>query len=160
MSMREETWQRHANPWSVHTRFLSLPLLSLAVWSRVWIDAWSLLPVALVLLWIWLNPRMFPPPRRTDNWASMATFGERVYLNRAQVPIPSHHLRAANVLQAMSGVGLPILIYGLYALDLWAVVLGNFWIMTFKAWFVDRMVWLYLDMKDRDSLYGSWLRGK
>jgi hypothetical protein len=37
-------------------------------------------------------------------------------------------------------------------------VLGNFWIMVFKAWFVDRMVWLYLDMKDTNDTYRSWYK--
>jgi hypothetical protein len=34
--MGDEAWLRHANPWSGWTRFATvLPLLSLAVWSRV-----------------------------------------------------------------------------------------------------------------------------
>lgn len=33
-AMNEEAWGRHANPWSVWTRFLALPLLVLAIWSR------------------------------------------------------------------------------------------------------------------------------
>jgi len=30
------TWERHANPWSVWTRFAILPLAVIAVWSRAW----------------------------------------------------------------------------------------------------------------------------
>lgn len=151
MSMDEESWQRHANPWSVYSRFTTLPLLSLAFYSREWIGIYSFIPVVLALVWIWLNPRLFPPPSSTDNWASMATFGERLYLNRQHVPIPVHHQRFCVVLQTLSVIGLPFLIYGFYSLNIWLLLASNIWMMVFKAWFVDRMVWLYLDSHDDQS---------
>ena len=36
--MTDEVWRRHANPWSVWTRYLAGPILILAVWSRFWIE--------------------------------------------------------------------------------------------------------------------------
>src|SRR5687767_10226355 len=89
--MDEGTWARHANPWSVWTRYTVLPLLMLAIWSRVWLGWWSIVPVLLTLLWAWLNPRLFPVPSSTNNWASMAVLGERVWMNRGKVPLPQHH---------------------------------------------------------------------
>lgn len=148
MSMDEDSWQRHANPWSVYSRFTTLPILSVAFYSREWIGFYSLLPVIMAFIWIWLNPRLFDVPTSTDNWASMATFGERLYLNRQQVPIPRHHQRFCILLQTLSGVGVPFFIYSLYSLNIWLLVASNLWIMVFKAWFVDRMVWLYLDSKN------------
>nr|WP_244627082.1 DUF6653 family protein [Microvirga tunisiensis] len=53
--MDERAWERHASPWSVWTRVASLPLLLAAVWSHVWLGIWALVPVALVVLWLWLN---------------------------------------------------------------------------------------------------------
>jgi hypothetical protein len=38
VDMSDETWRRHANPWSVWMRFAAIPALILAVWSRVWLD--------------------------------------------------------------------------------------------------------------------------
>ncbi len=78
--------------------------------------------------------------------------------NRHEVPIPEHHVRPALVLQVLSGVGIPFFIYGLYALNLWSLLMGNVLIMVFKTWFVDRMVWLYLDMKDHKPEYRRWLK--
>lgn len=72
--MDEDAWRRHSNPLSVYTRFTTLPLLSLAFWSREWLGVVAVLPVILALIWIWLNPRLFSPPKITDNWASMGTF--------------------------------------------------------------------------------------
>ena len=86
----------------------------------------------------------------------MGTFGERIYLARNTQTIPQHHLKAAYWLQILSAIGLPIFIYALYSLNIWALILGNVWIMVFKAWFVDRMVWLYMDMKETDPIYASW----
>ena len=158
MAMDDETWARHSNPWSVYTRLSILPLMSLAFWSREWIGSYSLIPILLSFIWIWLNPRMFGVPAKTNNWASMGTFGERIYLDRKINPIPEHHILPTIVLQIMSGIGLPIFIYGLYSLNIWALVLGNMWIIVFKAWFVDRMVWLFKDMKDTNPKYLIWLK--
>ena len=36
-----ENWMRHANPWSVWTRFAVPPLLAISIWSRDWIGWWS-----------------------------------------------------------------------------------------------------------------------
>jgi len=146
--MDDETWARHSNPWSVYTRFTTLPLISFAFWSREWLGLYSGVLVALSFLWVWVNPRLFAVPKRTDSWASRGTFGERIYLNRSNETIPDHHLNASRILQWLSVMGLPFLMYGLYTLDIWVLILGNFWVMVSKAWFVDRMVWLYMDIRE------------
>jgi hypothetical protein len=53
--MDDEGRRRHANLWSVYTRFAAVPALILAVWSRTWIGWWSLLPVAGVVLWLFVK---------------------------------------------------------------------------------------------------------
>jgi len=157
MGMNDATWKRHANPWSVWTRIPILPLLAVAIWSRVWIGWWSLVPITLLVLWTILNPRAFGVPSSTDNWASMATFGERVWLARKTQPIPQHHARFSAVLNAVTALGMIPFVYGLVAYNALAVILGLVLIILGKLWFLDRMVWLYLDMKDRDPDYASWL---
>ncbi|MBX3553855.1 MAG: hypothetical protein KF697_15500, partial [Pseudolabrys sp.] len=80
--MDERVWERHANPVSVWTRFATFPLLMLALWSVHWIGWYCLIPLAVLAAWLWLNPRIFPPPASTQSWASRAVLGERVYLLR------------------------------------------------------------------------------
>jgi len=145
MSMDDATWARHANPWSVGLRFTCLPLIALAIWSRDWIGWWALLPVALSVLWTWWNPRMVGPPKSTDNWASHGVMGERVFLARKEHAIPRHHEVMALILTWASAIGAVILIYGLIALNFWAVMAGMVATILPKLWFVDRMVWLYRD---------------
>ena len=145
-AMDGATWARHANPWSVWTRVPIGPLLCLAVWARVWFGAWCLMPVAALLLWAWVNPRAFPPPREVSSWASRAVLGERMWLARGQRPIPEHHAAWAAGLSAGSAAGLPVIAWGLWALEPWPVVFGLAVSMLAKFWFLDRMVWLHADM--------------
>lgn len=156
-SMSDEVWARHANPWSVWTRTTVLPLLILAIWSRVWLGWWSLGPVAAAVFWMWLNPRIFPKPRSTKNWASMSVFGERVWLNRKAVPVPDHHRVAPHLLNVLSAIGTLFVIWGLIALDPWPTLFGAVIIYFAKLWFLDRMVWLYRDMDAVDARYQAWL---
>lgn len=157
MTMDDAAWKRHANPWSLWTRVPILPLIILAIWSRDWIGWWALVPVILCILWAWWNPRAFPPPKSTNNWAGKGTFGERVWLNRKTIPIPAHHAFMAHLLSGVSLVGVGFLVWGLLYLQFWPTLVG--FILTFggKLWFVDRMVWLYEDMKDASEEYKSWL---
>ena len=85
----DTTWMKHANPWSVYTRTSALPFLTIAILSRVWFGWWSLLFILIAIAWIWFNPRLFPEVKYTDNWASRGVFGERVWMNRKNIPIPN-----------------------------------------------------------------------
>jgi len=152
----EAGWRRHANPWSVWTRVAILPALALAIYSRAWIGWWCMVPLAALVVWTIFNPRAFPPPVHTESWSARGVMGERVWLNRARVPIPAHHARMALVLSAVSAVGLVPLVWGLWALDGWATLLGVAVTMGGKLWFVDRMAWLYDEMADRHGAYGAW----
>lgn len=158
MRMDDAAWARHASPWSVWTRFSILPLLVGTVWARIWLGWWVILPLSLVVVWIWVNPFAFPPPDRTDTWAAKATFGERVWLNRKAVPVPAHHAAWARGLSAAAGIGLLPLVWGVAVLDAGWTLAGLILTMGAKIWFCDRMVWLYDDMKDTEPAYRSWLR--
>lgn len=153
----DESWLRHANPWSVYTRYSVLPLLALAVWSRTWIDWWSTIPVILVLLWTFLNPRLFNKPKSTKNWASKAVFGERVYMNRESEQIPAiHRTGLIKFLNLISSLGLLLVIIGIIFYWFSLVILGVTFSYLGKSWFLDRMVWLYEDMKAKVPEYQSW----
>lgn len=149
--MDEETWRRHANPWSGWTRLPILPLLVLAVWSRVWLEWWSLLPIFVLLLWTWLNPRVFPPAESTEQWMSKGVLGERVWTNRDRISVPEHHKMVPNLLLAVAGVGTLFVMWGLAVFAVWPTVLGTFVAVLGKMWYVDRMVWLYEDTQDDTS---------
>jgi hypothetical protein len=152
-----DNWMRHANPASVWTRFAVVPLLALAVWSRDWIGWWSLAAVALVLVFLMVNPLLFPPPRSTRNWASKGVFGERIWTERATLELPPQfRSKVLQVTYAIQVVGLAVLAYGLVQLDLIEVVSGLVILQTAKAWFIDRMVLLFEHMKAGNPEYAAW----
>lgn len=156
-SMDEKARSRHTNPWSVLTRISTIPLLALSIWSRVWLGWWSLVPILITILWVWLNPRVFPEPKSTNNWASKVVLGEWVRMNRKEVPIPRHHIIWGNILTYSGIASMALFVYGLVVLHLWITILGGLLVMLIKFWNADRVVWLYEDMKNATSEYKSWL---
>ncbi|KYK33291.1 MAG: hypothetical protein AYK19_14185 [Theionarchaea archaeon DG-70-1] len=152
----EEAWMRHANPLSVWSRFTVLPIIILAFWSRIWLNWWAALPIAISVIWMYINPRLFPKPGTTKKWASKGVLGERVWSNRDNIPVPDHHKLLPNILNAVAGVGGIFVIWGVYKLELWPVLMGCSLVYLGKLWFIDRMVWLYEDMKHLPE-YKKWL---
>lgn len=155
--MTDRVWMRHANPWSGWTRLVTAPFLFLGLWSPFWIGWWALLPLAGLGIWVWLNPRLFPPPVDRTSWITRGVFGERVWINRGPVPIPPGHVRAAHMLTGLQMVGMVVVIYGLGTEDLAAAGMGFAFAVLAKLWFVDRMVWLFEIMSERHPPYRRWL---
>lgn len=151
MGMDDAVWARHASPWSVWTRIPILPLLALAIWSRVWLGWWCFALIGAIIVWTYLNPRIFPAPDHLDAWASKGVLGERVFLARKAKPIPQHHASWGILLSVVAGVGLIPMIYGLWALEVWPVLLGLTITVGGKLWFLDRMVWLLADSEKSDQ---------
>ena len=153
----DENWMKHANPWSVWTRYSVLPLIVLAFWSRAWIGWWCLIPGVVSLLWMFFNPIFFKKPSSTRNWASRSVLGERVYLNRDKVAIPEiHQTPLYGILNTISSVGMLLSIWAIVYYSVWCAVLGVALAYIGKSWFLDRMVWLYDSMKDQHDEYKNW----
>jgi len=145
MTMDDATWARHSNPWSGWTRLTILPLLSLAIWSRIWLGWGAIWLVLFVVVWTWVNPRLFDPPRHNRAWMTQAVLGERVWLDRNANPIPAQHVHVGRLLTLASGGGVFVLFSALWQLDLGWVIAGLAITMGAKLWFLDRMVWLLAD---------------
>ncbi|MEM2021291.1 MAG: DUF6653 family protein [Zestosphaera sp.] len=147
--MDDKTFRKHSNPWSGYTRLPLLIPLTLALWSRAWIGWWAVVPVVTVLVWVWVNPRIFPEPKKSDAWVSKGVLGEWVWVNQGRIEIPKHHRRAPKILRTVAAVGIVPYVWGLVFLDPWPTALGVVLMYLGKLWFVDRMVWLYEDVKDK-----------
>ncbi len=156
-NLTDENWMRHANPASVWTRYSVLPVLVFSVWSRTWIGWWCLLPGVASILWMLLNPVLFGRPRSTRNWASRAVLGERIYLERDRIALPDHHCTPLYaILKGISALGMVLALWATAACSLWGAVLGVALAYMGKSWFLDRMVWLYEDMRETSEEYRSW----
>jgi hypothetical protein len=103
LSQADEMWKRHANPWSVWTRFAAIPAFALAAWSREWLGWWSLVPIALVFVWLVLNVFVFSPIETPRSWVSKGIYGEKLWLaNRGE--IPEHYATVQRRLMVTGGV--------------------------------------------------------
>lgn len=146
--LQGDNWIRHANPWSVWTRFATLPFLILGIWSRVWIGWYSLIPITVLVFWLFINPSLFAKPKNLDNWGSKSVLGEKFWTERKQNPVRNHHKTPVLILLILQVVGTVVLTVGLWKLEIYPTIIGTIIIYLSKMWFLDRMVWVYEEMKE------------
>lgn len=157
LGMNSDVWKRHASGWSVWTRFATLPFLYLAVWSHTiygWLTAAGF--TAVVVIWLWLNPRLFPAPKTFESWHARAVLGERVWLNRAAIPVPHDENRKALALSAVAGIGFFVGLWGAASASVPLMVTGAAVTYTAKLAFLAVMVQIYDLMRNAHPLYRSW----
>jgi len=143
----DDSWLRHANPWSIWTRFITLPFIVLAIWSRVWIGWYCLIPIVILVFWIYVNPRLFSKPEHFNSWGSRAVLGERIYIKRKKDQKLGKHKTPILILTVLQIIGVIILFYGLWKLNFYYTIYGMTVVYLSKMWFLDRMVWLYEDAR-------------
>jgi hypothetical protein len=147
--MNDEMWKRHANPWSVWTRFAAIPAFMLTVWSRIWLGWWVLIPISLILVWLVLNVFVFSPITSPRNWASKGIYGEKLWLSK-RVEIPEHYAVIQHWLIILGIAGMLLIAWGLYQLHLWISLLGAVVLILAQLWRIDRFSTLYDLYNDKD----------
>ncbi|MGW0435615.1 DUF6653 family protein [Micromonospora sp. NPDC003197] len=140
--MDDEGWRRHANPWSVWTRFAAIPPLLLGIWSRTWIGWWCLVPIAMVVVWLWINPHVFPPVDEPRTWTAKGIYGERLWAERGG-RLPEGHQSVLRLLVLTGLAGFGLLAWGLVQLEVWPTVFGGTLVVVVQLWRIDRFTWLY-----------------
>ena len=134
--MKERTWERHSNPWSVWTRVLSYPLVYLPVWNRSWLQAVS------VGAWLFVNPRLFPPPEEDSSWATRSVLGEQLWTRQPRADLPM----AQTILSALLFV---LALHSAYSHRLRRLVFFGSLALALKLWFLERMVGYYEEHLNR-----------
>lgn len=148
--MSDEAWKRHANPWSVWTRFAAIPAMLLAIWSRTWLGWWCLVPIAVVVAWLWINPHAFPAIERPTSWAARGIYGEKLWLHHRDL-VPAAHKAVLRLLIVTGTAGFALLIWGLIALDIWPTVFGATLIVMGQLWRIDRFGLLYDEIERKQE---------
>jgi hypothetical protein len=128
--MKEQTWERHSNPWSVWTRVLTNPLVYVRVWNRSWRQAIS------VVAWFLLNPRLYPPQKNDSSWATRSVLGEQIWTRTTHADLPM-------LITTLSALFFLLAIYSAYARRLWKLISFGGFALVFKLWFLERMVAYY-----------------
>ncbi|NEA19050.1 DUF6653 family protein [Streptomyces halstedii] len=143
--MSDESWKRHANPWSVWTRFAAILAFELAVWSRQWLGWWCLAGVAAVVVWLWPNVRLFGPVGPTS-WAARGIYGEQFHVDGE---VPAEHRTILHWLIATGLLGFASIAWGLIALAIWPLALGTALVVLAQLWRIDLYGLLYQYLGDR-----------
>lgn len=138
--MKEQTWDRHSNPWSVWTRVFTYPLVYVPVWNRSWRQA------VPIITWVVLNPRLFPPPKDDSSWATRSVLGELMWTNSLRADLPM-------LINSFSALFFLLALYSAYARRVWELVSFGGFALGFKLWFLERMVVYY-----EEHLTRSWWR--
>lgn len=122
-------WERHSNPFSAWSRMLSYPLVFFPFWYH------SLLGAIPVVIWFALNPLIFPKPQSTDNWASKAVLGEKLWVKKKRgMPL---------FLAVATAPFFIVSIYTAYKQMFWPTMFFGGMAFMLKVWFCDRVVVLY-----------------
>lgn len=140
--LQDSGWEHHANPWSVWTRVPIMPLLTLALWSRVWIGMWCLVPIAALIVFTLLNPRLFPKVPPNDGWIWAAVHGERLWIAKDD-RISHHRLHWAGVTTILQAPPVAIWATGLVFLWPWMTAVGLAGTLIAKFAFLDQMAKAY-----------------
>lgn len=138
----DQGWKRHANQWSVWTRFAAIPAMIAAVWSRAVLGAWAWLPVGVVVLWLILNPFVFAPVTTPTRWVEKGIYGERLWLERAVALAPAQRTLLVGLV-GLGGLGMALLVHGLVALSPWPTAFGATLVVVAQLWRIDRFSLLY-----------------
>ena len=139
--LSDTTWERHANPYSGWTRVLSMPALAIGLYLH---NFWIL---AAVLIWLIINPMIFPKPHSTNNWMSKGVLGEQLYFaegKKLKKDLPT----------LLNIINIPVFIAFIYfgwQQELVPMILAGLLTMTIKFWFIDRMAWLASDTDTHPS---------
>lgn len=131
-----EGWRRHANPWSVFTRFAAIPAGILAGWSRVWIGWWAVLPLVLVVVWLIINPFVFKPIDKPTHWISKGILGEQLWLEGS--PALATHRGALRVLLGFGILGMASMFAGVIWLNPWLAGVGAVLVTATQVWRIKR----------------------
>ncbi|GAB5466914.1 MAG: hypothetical protein Kapaf2KO_23500 [Candidatus Kapaibacteriales bacterium] len=148
MRMDDGVWRRHANPWSVWTRVPIIFPLAAVLYLWPVLGWWTILPVGIIGIWTYLNPRVFGPIDKIGSWSSKGVYGEKIFLaEREKGSISKEHIKVANFLTVLSGISAIAMIIGIVIQDFYLTAIGTLLCWVFKMWFVDRMVWVFEDYR-------------
>lgn len=146
-------WRRHANAWSVWTRMLGLIPILVPIFFRDAFGWWAMLPIALGVGWMWINPHVFPAVDEPRSWASKGIYGEKMYAADRSLAADAHR-PAIRWLIVLATVGASLLAWGMVRVEAWPSIFGLTLIVISQLWQIDRFVAIYEEGLRRSAAAG------
>jgi hypothetical protein len=140
--LSETSWRRHSNPWSGWSRVFVYPLIFVSIWFHNWAA------LAIVVLFIAVNPFLFPEPEDMSSWMSRGVLGERLWSTKFRWDLPQ-------LLNVFNGIFFVLALYYTYTNNFWPAPYTVTLPFIFKLWFFDRMVWWYEESTCTAAAHGA-----
>lgn len=135
MAIRTDAaWARHTSPWSVWSRYVGGLLLFVTLYYHRW---WLLAGIVLFLL---VNPFLFPEPESKESWASRSVLGEQIWTQKWHWDFPT-------AISALGGLFALLGLLAAYFQFFWPTIVAVVLAMGLKTLFLHLMVRLYDDRR-------------
>lgn len=126
-------WERHSNKWSGWTRIFSVYPLVISTYFHNWYA------VIGVIIFVILNPTIFPKPKDTNNWMSKSVIAEKEWLKRGGMK-QMDFIQLINIINGLFFFGS---LYAAYSSILYTAIILMVVSTSFKLWFLNEMVKRY-----------------
>lgn len=142
---------------ATYAKILAPALLSLAIWSHIWVGAtaaFTLTVLSLAALIFLQRHRVVAP--KEPSWASAVGYGERIWLNRLHTPIPDKLSARITTLYLVYWLGAVIAYSG--GITTSPVLTGTGLAVAYSAQLVcfQKLAVLFEQMKNKSPLYQFW----
>lgn len=156
-NLRSTGGGKPANARATYAKILAPALLSLAIWSHLWVGmaaASALTILSLAGLIFLQRQRTFEPQK--PSWAAAVGYGERIWLNRLHTPIPDKLSARITTLYLVYWLGAVIAYAGGITTSI--VLTGTGLTVAYSAQLVcfQKLVLLFEQMKEKSPLYQFW----
>ncbi len=132
-------WDRHKNYLSGWTRLAAYPLLLSSLYFRDWNV------VAGVIIFIIVNPVLFPAPNSHEYWMSKGVLGEQLWIKNKK------KLKKANFLNMLNAVSVILFAVFAYYQLLYPAIVSGTASAFFKLLFMEEMVLYYKKEKSQSN---------
>lgn len=142
---------------AVLCKLLAPAILTASLWSKLWLGGVASVLLCLTSLVLLLfAPRLLEGFGKRINWARNVGFGEKIWLNRLQVPVPKDINYRLTVLYLVFWTGVLVALWG--GVATLPVLSASGLLVAYTAQVVcfRKLIQLYVLMKDKIPLYRFW----
>lgn len=148
---------RPATPAATYVKIVAPGLLTATLWTHLWLGLTGSVVLAIASAFLLLSiPRLPLRSRRRDGLAMLVGYGERIWLSRLIIPIPSGISHRLTVLYLVFWTGCLTAVLG--ALTTLPILSATGLLVAYCAQAVSfrNLIQLYRMMRDKDPLYRFW----
>jgi uncharacterized protein DUF6653 len=142
---------------ATYAKIVSPALITFALWSHLWVGTAASVAMALIAVSaIVAISRKSGQTQKSRSWAVRVSFGERIWLNRLHIPIPSELNAKLTVLYLAFWTGTLVALSGGFTASVILTATGLIVAYSAMTVYFQKLVQLYRTMKEKEPLYRFW----